>query len=207
MKLFLSSNFYQVSDLLLPILPKKPCELTIAFIPTAADPYKNKPWMYEDRNKLIEMGFSVVDLDIKNKTKEQLVGLTKDIDIIFVSGGSTCYLLQHVQESGFDEVTKNMVAKDVIYIGSSAGSVLTCPTIEYIKDLDDKSNVDLNSYKGIGLVNFLILPHYDDVKYIIQYQKIMKKWKNKKYEIRPLKNNQSLIINNDTVKVMETHIK
>jgi len=67
--LFLASYFTCVSDLLLPILPKKPNELRLAFVPTAADPYESKSWFYEDKNKLIAMGFLMKEIDIKNKTK------------------------------------------------------------------------------------------------------------------------------------------
>lgn len=201
-KLFLSSNFHQVSSLLLPLLPKKPHKLSVAFIPTAADPYSEKSWMYEDRDALIEMGFNVVDIDLKNKTKEQLSEQIKDMDAIFVSGGNTYHLLEQVQKSRFNEVVKELMAKGIVYIGSSAGSVLACPTIEYIEDLDDRSKANLVSYKGIGLIDFLIVPHYGDLKYEGIFQKIMKKWSNK-YKIQTLKNNQSVIVDNGTTKVIE----
>ncbi len=201
-KLFLSSNFYQVSNLLLPLLPKEPNKLTVTFIPTAADPYEDRSWMYEDRNKLIEMGFAVFDLDIKNKSKKQLFELTKDTDIIFVSGGNTYYLLEHVQKSGFDEVVKQLITNETIYIGSSAGSVLACPTIEYIEDLDDKAKAHLISFDGLGIIEFLLLPHYGDPKYDDKFRKIIDKWKNLGYTIKTLTNNQTIICNNNEVKTV-----
>lgn len=200
-KLFLASYFALVSDLLLPLLPKKPSELTIAFIPTAADPYKIKLWYYGDKLKLKLMGFRMIDIDIKNQTKEQLTEKMKNVDAIFVCGGNTYYLLKYAQKSGFDEVVRELVAKGVIYIGSSAGSVLACPTIEYIEDLDDKEKVNVDSYKGIGLVDFLILPHYEDPKYAGFHQTILKKWGNNKYRIQTLSNDQVIIVDNNNIKV------
>lgn len=195
-KLFLSSYFAFVSDLLLPLLPKNPKELKLAFIPTASDLYKFKPWFYGDKIKLKLMGFNIIEVDIKNKTKKQLLDELKDIDVLFVSGGNTYYLLEHVKKSGFDEVVRELVTKGVIYIGSSAGSVLACPTVEHIEDLDDKTKVSLTSLDGIGLIDFLILPHYGDSKYESKLQHIMKKWSNKKYKIQTLSNKQVIIINN-----------
>lgn len=198
-KLFLASYFAFVSNLLLPLLPKNPKELKLAFIPTASDLYKFKPWFYGDKIKLKLMGFNIVEVDIKNKTKEQLLDELKEIDVIFVSGGNSYYLLEKVQKSGFNDVVKKLVKKGVIYIGSSAGSVLVCPTIQHIENLDDKTKAKLTSYKGIGLVDFLILPHYKEHKYIKMFQKIIDKWKNKKYKIQMLTNKQVMIVkDNDT---------
>ena len=202
-KLFLTSYFAFVSKLLLPLLPKQPNQLKLAFIPTAADPYKIKPWFYGDKIKLKLMGFQIINVDIKNKTKEQLFKQMKDIDVIFVSGGNTYYLLEHVQKSGFDEIVKELTAKGQIYVGSSAGSVLAGSTIEHIEDLDDKTKASLTSFKGIGLIDFLILPHYGDSKYKYKFQQIMKKWSDKKYKIQTLTNTQVIVVNNNKIEILK----
>jgi dipeptidase E len=200
--LFLASYFAFASDLLLPILPKKPNELRLAFIPTAADPYKIKPWFYGDKMKLKLMGFNMNDVDIKNKTKEQLTIELQDIDVIFVSGGNTYYLLEKAQESGFLEVAKTLVERGVIYIGSSAGSALACTTIEHIEDFDDKSITHLTSFEGLGYTKKLILPHYGEEKYKLKFQNIVKRWMGKGYEVLPLRNDQVLIVQGDSEKIL-----
>lgn len=201
-KLFLSSYFAFVSDLLLPLLPKNPKKLKLAFIPTASDLYKFKPWFYGDKIKLKLMGFNIVEVDLKNKTKEQLLDELKEIDVLFVSGGNTYYLLEKVQKSGFNDVVKKLVKKGVVYIGSSAGSILVCPTIQHIENLDDKTKAKLTSYKGIGLVDFLILPHYKEHQYIEMFQRIVDKWKNKKYKIQMLTNNQAMIVKDNETRIV-----
>ncbi|MCX6732665.1 MAG: Type 1 glutamine amidotransferase-like domain-containing protein [Candidatus Roizmanbacteria bacterium] len=200
--LFLASYFAFVSDLLLPFLPKKPSELRLAFIPTAADPYKIKPWFYGDKMKLKLMGFKMIDVDIKNKTKEQLTTDLKDIDVIFVSGGNTYYLLEKAQESGFLEIVNTLIEKGVIYVGSSAGSALACKTIEYIEDFDDKSITSLHSFNGFGSSNKLIMPHYGEQKYQHKFDDIMKRWRGKGYEVVPLRNDQVYIIQGDKEEVL-----
>ncbi|MCX6731102.1 MAG: Type 1 glutamine amidotransferase-like domain-containing protein [Candidatus Roizmanbacteria bacterium] len=199
--LFLASYFAFVSDLLLPLLPKKPNELRLAFIPTAADPYKIKPWFYGDKMKLKLMGFNMIDVDIKNKTKEQLITLLKDIDVIFVSGGNTYYLLEKAQESGFLEIGRELVEGGVLYIGSSAGSALACPTIEHIEDFDDKSITCITDFKGLGFTRKLILPHFGEEKYKSKFENIIERWISKKYEVLPLRNNQALVIQGDKEEV------
>jgi dipeptidase E len=202
--LFLASYFAFVSDLLLPYLPKKPKELKLAFIPTAADPYKVKPWFYGDKMKLKLMGFQMVDVDIKNKTSEQLYEALSTVDVIFVSGGNTYYLLEKAQTSGFLEVVKKLIDRGVIYIGSSAGSALACSTIEHIEDFDDKSIANLTSFEGLTLTNKLILPHYGEEKYKAKFQIIMDKWAAKGYDMLPLRNDQVLVISKDKEEILST---
>lgn len=202
--LFLASYFAFVSDLLLPYLPKKPKDLKLAFVPTAADPYKVKPWFYGDKMKLKLMGFQMVDVDIKNKTKEQLYEVLSTVDVIFVSGGNTYYLLEKAQASGFLEVVHTLIERGVIYIGSSAGSALACSTIEYIEDFDDRSIAHLTSFKGMGLVNKLIYPHYGEEKYKVKFQTIMDRWIAKGFDVLPLRNDQVLVINGGKEEVLPT---
>lgn len=200
-RLFLSSYFAFVADLLLPLLPKPPREMKLAFIPTAADPYLVKPWFYGDKMKLQMMGFQMKDVDLKNKTQERLESELKGMDAIFVSGGNTYYLLDKVQKSGFDRIVKDLVAEGVTYIGSSAGSALTCPTIEHIEDFDDKSIVTLTSYDGLHLTDTLLLPHYGEAKYEQRFAGIVKKWKEKGHELLLLRNSEVLVITNDKEEV------
>ncbi len=98
-KLFLASAFYQVVDKLSSLIPDAH-NRKVAFIPTAADMYVEKPWMDADRDKLVEMGFEVEDYDIKEKTENQIYDDLKTKDAVFVSGGNTFYLLYHVRQSG-----------------------------------------------------------------------------------------------------------
>ena len=46
--------------------------MKLAFVPTAADPYDEKPWLLADRQKLVDLGFNIVDLPLKDQTKESL---------------------------------------------------------------------------------------------------------------------------------------
>ena len=200
-KLFLASYFAFVAKQLLPLLPKSPKDLKLAFIPTAADPYKIKPWFY-DRQALKTLGFQLCDVDIKDKNEETLLGELNDVDVLFVSGGNTYYLLEKTMQSGFDKIVKQLVTKGVVYIGSSAGAVLACPTIEHIEDMDDRSLAQLTSFEGLGLVDTLILPHYGEAKYESKFKAITNKWQSK-HEMTLLNNKQALVVNNNQSKIVE----
>ena len=71
MKLILTSVAANVMNELLPHLEKSPQNLPVLFIPTAADPYVERSWMEDDRNKLQQLGFNVIEnFKIPNIQKE-----------------------------------------------------------------------------------------------------------------------------------------
>ncbi len=176
--IFLTSQFSVVVDQFAAMLPT--CDMKVAFIPTAGDMYKTKLWMDADREALVNLGMKVVDFNIRDKTEEEVYSFLKAKDIIFVAGGNTFYLLYHARKSGFDKVIKKLVAEGKIYVGSSAGSCLAGPTIEPIKVFDDPAEApELTSYEGLGLVDFLVLPHYGYAKYEGKYQSVVNEWEGK----------------------------
>ena len=155
-KLFLTSiNIDQLPK----FTGKNPRGLKVAFIQTAADPYEDKWFVEADRKKLIELGFVLVDLDLKDKTQDELQSILSKVDIIYVTGGNSFYLLEKMRESGFDKILPALLEQGIIYAGSSAGAVIVGSSLEPIKSLDDPSKApNLKSYDGLGLVDFVIIP-------------------------------------------------
>ena len=201
--LFLTSQASNTLHLLLPLLNRAPENLSVAFIPTAGDLYMEKPWMEADRNKLIDLGFRVYDVDIKEFSKEQLRQKLSTADIIFVAGGTTTYLLEKVKQSGFDQIVKELVKTGVIYIGSSAGSVLAGPNVEVDRMYDHRGlGRELDSYEGLGLVDFIVLPHADNKKYESVIQQIVKKF-GKKYTLQKLNDNQAILVKDNKYQVID----
>ena len=78
-KLFLASNAYKVLDKFVELLDSPPSDLIVAFIPTAADVYKDKTFIDEDRNKLTELGFKILEINISGKTEKTLREKFKDV--------------------------------------------------------------------------------------------------------------------------------
>ncbi len=161
-KLLLTSAFVFVTDQLLKIIPKSPDDLTIAFVPTAADLSEDPWYIVADRDKLIELGFKVIDLSLKGKSKLEVKSILDQADIIFVGGGNTFYLLDEANKSGFSELAPDYVERGVIYVGGSAGSYLACPTIEAAGWLDSDPNVvNLTNLTAMNLVPYVLKAHYE----------------------------------------------
>ena len=195
-KLFLTSTFADVADKLHQII-SNPKGLKLAFVPTARDPYPTSPWVDKDWQKLVELGFDAFMYDIKDKNEESIYNDLKNVDVIFVCGGNSFYLLFHAKQSGFDKAAKRLVQEGKIYIGSSAGSLLAGPTIEPIKNLDKLEDAPgLKSFEALGLVDFVVLPHMNAIKYQERNQKAIKEYKDK-LKIIPLNDDQAVLVEDE----------
>lgn len=179
MNIFLTSQASNVLEKIAEKLPKSAAEYKVAFVRTAANPYPSKPWCDNDRAKLAEIGFVILDLDIAGKSKDRVKEILDQVDIIFVAGGNTFYLLDQARKSGFDDIVKQQVSAGKIYIGSSAGSILVGPDIAPVAIIDDPNIARLKSTEGLGLVDFIILPHAGREKYRKLQDQVLKQFGNK----------------------------
>lgn len=176
----------------------------IGFIPTASELDDDRWYMKKDRADLIKMKFNVIDIDISKESKVQIIEKFNSVEAIFVAGGNCFYLLQQLK---LKAVLQELIqfANNKIYIGSSAGSCITCPSIDYAEKLDDKSQAPLlNDCSAMNLVNFYILPHYKSKeKYTKLADDIEKEYKN--YNFIKLSNEQAIIVDNmNNYKIVET---
>lgn len=199
-KLFLTSSRL---DYLPEFIKGDPKKLKLIFIPTAANPYTDKWFAKSDRKKLIEFGFEINELDLKDQTPEKLEIALRDADIVYVTGGNSFYLLYWVNVSGFDKIIKKLIAGGVIYVGSSAGACIAGLNIEPIKAFDDSDGTpELKSFSALGLVDFNILPHYGKEKYKDKNAAAILESEKLGYKMIPLTDEQSIIVEDDNYKII-----
>jgi len=203
MTLLLTSNGIQneFKDIFLSLLSKPPQDISVSYIVTAAFGEEgDKSWLYKAKEQLQSFGISnIEDLDIRGKNKEDLYSILSTKDIILVNGGNTFYLLRYIKESGFDTVIKELVNKNKLYIGVSAGSYVACPTIEQShwkhQDRNDFGLIDLT---GLNLTSFLITAHFTEEN----RGKVEEGVKTTKYPVVALYDSQAVLIKENSIKVI-----
>ena len=169
------------------------------FIPTAGDPYDNRDFVETDKIALEKYGFDVIEVDVKNKDEEEIRKAIDGADVILVAGGNTFYLMEKLKESGADKVIKEFIEKGGMYIGSSAGSIVCCPTIEGAEEFDDPSLApELDNFDGMGVFKDVIIPHTHKEKYFERIKRATKKLESKGYKVHPLTDNDVLFFNGRT---------
>ncbi|MFA5000507.1 MAG: Type 1 glutamine amidotransferase-like domain-containing protein [Patescibacteria group bacterium] len=133
----------------------------LLYIYTACELKLGERWQREDRDALVKAGFVVSDYTVTGQTKMSIAKEVKKADVIYFSGGNTFYLLQQIQLSRSIGIFRNAVKAGKIYIGTSAGSIVAGPDIYPTYRLDNaKQAPKLKGYKGLGLVDFVVLPHW-----------------------------------------------
>lgn len=205
-KLYLTSSVSQViSSVAKEINPAKHPKLI--FINTASEPEeRDKSWLRNDRQSLVDAGFEVTDYTITNKTSEEIKEKVSQTDVIFISGGNTFYLLEKAQQSNFIPLLKDFVLnQDKIYIGSSAGSEFAGPDIEPVYELDDITKApNIEGYEGARLVDFVVLPHWGSDKFKERYlNKRVENNYNTKNKLILLTDNQYVSVKDDWYKIID----
>lgn len=154
----------------------------VAFVPTAMNPEPKEvveKYMPVDVKDLTDLGMVVDLIDIANLNATNIVATFQPYDLIYVYGGNTFYLLDQAIRSGLRDNIKEIISGKV-YMGVSAGSIIAGPSIEtadWTYGEPDKNDVGLKDFKGLGLVSFVVVPHWEgqtpvevkDCQYEIKY--------------------------------------
>jgi dipeptidase E len=165
MKLLLTSGGLtnkSIEKALFDLIDKKPEDVKLCFIPTAATiEMGDKDWFINDLKNIDKQGFasvSIVDISAipENKWKPQM----DEADVLFFSGGNTYFLMEWINKSGLIKLLPEYM-KTKVWVGISAGSMVTNPDLAekisqavYGEDFDKAYEVP-----GLNYVDFNFLPH------------------------------------------------
>ena len=138
-----------------------------------------------------ENGYDFEEIDIEGKTKKEIKDFFKDKNIIHMEGGNTFYLLKAIRESGFAEILRELLEEGKIYIGTSAGAYIMCPTIEVSNwDKTGKIRFGVTDFTSLNYVPFVLKVHYKDE----QKEEVKEGIQTLKYPIRILKDGQGILV-------------
>jgi dipeptidase E len=107
------------------------------------------------RTRLEREGFTITGLSADAQGHADL----EAAEGVFVGGGNTFRLLDQLQRSGLLEALRTRVLAGLPYMGASAGTNITAPTI---RTTNDMPIVQPRDFDALGVIPFQINPHYLD---------------------------------------------
>ncbi|MGA0117064.1 MAG: Type 1 glutamine amidotransferase-like domain-containing protein [Ilumatobacteraceae bacterium] len=172
-----------IRDALVKLLGRPIEECTALCIPTAmyghpfAGPGENV-WKFvagRSEQPMIELGWKAVGLieltALPSIDKNRWVPLVRNADVLLVSGGDALYLCHWMRECGLTDLLVEL--KNTVWVGMSAGSMVTTPRIgeEFVGWRPPSGND-----RTLGLVDFAIFPHLDNVSLPDNTMAAARKW-------------------------------
>ncbi len=127
----------------------------VVFIPYAAVTFSYDEYEAKVQARFNEIGIKVKSIHHALNKRNFL----RNAEAVVIGGGNTFALLKRMQEEDLLDVIHRRVKSGMPYVGWSAGSNVTCPTICTTNDMPI---VQPESFRAIGLVSFQINPHYLD---------------------------------------------
>ena len=169
MKLLLTSAGVKnqgIHDALVDLLGRPIAESSALCIPTAIYPFSVGPSMAyrfisgSTTSPMTELGWKslgVLELTaLPSIKRESWVAPVEAADALLVFGGDVVYLTRWMRESGLADLLPSL--HETVYVGVSAGSMVTAPT--FGETYDDPVRPFVIE-QGLGLVDFALLPHLD----------------------------------------------
>lgn len=170
MKLYLSSykfGNYKEELVKLALDNKK-----VGVIMNAVDWSNDKERVVKSLNEQIDvlksLGFTAEQIDLR-KYFDKKIELKNDLakfGMVWVYGGNSFVLKRAFEQSGFDEIIKDMILKNsIVYAGFSAGVVVLSKSMKGLDIVDDPLVVpegykESFSWDGLGLLDYHVAVHY-----------------------------------------------
>lgn len=199
-KLFLASSFADVACLLADF-EENLIGKTVTFIPTASIVEEVVFYVDFGKKALEKLGLIIDVLEISTATSDEINTKLKGNDFIYVTGGNTFFLLQELRRTGADKIIIEEVNAGKLYIGESAGAIITAPNIEYVATMDSINKAPaLTNFNALSLVEFYTVPHYNNAPFKKIAHKIVDNYSSL-LTLSTISNNEAILIENNNIKI------
>lgn len=135
----------------------------------------------------------------------------RQFGLVWALGGNAFVLRRAMYQSGFDQVIRPLLAQEqLIYVGTSAGSVVAGPTLRGF-ELVDEPDVVVPCYSGeviwdgLGLIDFTIVPHYasDNPEIASAISRVITAIEDNQHPYQALADTQVIVVRGTTITVSE----
>lgn len=129
-------------------------------------------------------------IPISDFSLEYIQEFVNSIDVVYVGGGNTQYMLHVWKETNFDKVLKKAYQNGVILAGVSAGAMCWFDVC-YSENNKDQ----YEEFRGLGLLKGAFCPHYNDER----RRTLFDQWsrEQKDLQVHKLKDNENLHFRNE----------
>ncbi|PRI10451.1 Type 1 glutamine amidotransferase-like domain-containing protein [Leucobacter massiliensis] len=157
--LLLSINVGAVPDFLNQCVGDLSRPLRLGYISDAAD---GMPFAAVERAGVEALGYEVVEIRARYTNSTKFAELLDSLDAVYVASGETFVLLEAFRSNGSGDILTEHVRAGLPYIGCSAGSIITGPSVTPAELMDNRQAAPrLHSDAGLHLINQVIIPHAD----------------------------------------------
>ena len=201
--MILTSSLYESIELVKNFLNKNTESKKILFIPTATNVDEYKKYIHLTQKVFEDFGYEVENFDVSIFSEEIAKEKLSETKTVFISGGNTFYLLQELKRKNLTSYLKERIENGLLYIGESAGSVIAAPNIEYASIVDDKTlATELNDYTGLNLVDFYIVPHFEEEPFVENSRNTVELYKDK-LDLKLINNKEAILVENNNFTIIK----
>ena len=201
--MILTSSLYESIELVKKFLDKNTESKKILFIPTATNVDEYKKYIHLTQKVFEDFGYEVENFDVSIFSEEIAKEKLSEAKIVFISGGNTFYLLQELKRKNLITYLKERIENGLLYIGESAGSVIAAPDIEYASVIDDKTvATELDGYAGLNLVDFYIVPHFEEEPFVESSRNTVELYKDK-LDLKLINNKEAILVENNNFTIIK----
>ena len=201
--MILTSSLYESIELVKKFLDKNTESKKILFIPTAANVEEYKKYVHLTQKVFEDFSYEVENFDVSIFSEEIAKEKLSEAKIVFISGGNTFYLLQELKRKNLIPYLKERIENGLLYIGESAGSVIAAPDIEYASIVDDTTlATELDDYTGLNLVDFYIIPHFEEEPFVESSRNTVELYKDK-LDLKLINNKEAILVENNNFTIIK----
>jgi dipeptidase E len=182
-----------IKKALVDLLGKPISEASALFVPTAIYAYpQGIKFGWQVINGIGELGWKalgVLELTAVPSLLEEIwLPQVEEMDAIIVGGGNKFYLSYWMEKSGLLGILPHLIKQGKVYVGASAGSMMVTPSLNFNQDHFQKTGVyhddefdevmssSTGSARTLGLVDFVIRPHFEADYFPKAKLKNVEKW-------------------------------
>ena len=201
--MILTSSLYESIELVKKFLDKNTESKKILFIPTATNVDEYKKYIHLTQKAFEDFGYEVENFDVSIFSEEIAKEKLSEAKTVFISGGNTFYLLQELKRKNLIPYLKERIENGLLYIGESAGSVIAAPDIEYASIVDDKTlATELDDYTGLNLIDFYIVPHFEEEPFVESSRNTVELYKDK-LDLKLINNKEAILVENNNFTIIK----